>query len=169
VPLPPFDSCYFRSKECRGPTEFPEGPCARTRRLHSIAFCDGDDWWIDRNKLQKQYELMSEKPEHFPLGTLVESLRPAKTKFIMERHCGRRARTLRIEELIQNNGGNVMTCTLFLKRDSLLALSDWLLNFPVGDYPIKIWVASQGGLLLHPGAYGRISDQNRDVVDQHIS
>jgi hypothetical protein len=79
-----------------------------------------------------------------------------KRKFIVERHCGRRARTLRIEELIQNNGGNVMTCTLFLKRDSLLALSDWLLNFPVGDYPIKIWVASQGGCYYIPepmGAY----------------
>jgi glycosyltransferase involved in cell wall biosynthesis len=30
---------------------------ARARGVY-IAFCDGDDWWIDRNKLQKQYELI---------------------------------------------------------------------------------------------------------------
>jgi glycosyltransferase involved in cell wall biosynthesis len=121
-----------------------------------IAFCEGDDWWIERNKLQKQYEIMTSSPSISMCVHAAKVFNHRKDKFIAARHRGRRARTLRIEELIQNNGGDVMSCTLFLKRDSLLALSGWLLNFPVGDYPIKIWVASQGGCYYMPepmGAY----------------
>jgi len=107
-----------------------------------IAICDGDDYWIDENKLQKQVSFLEDNPNYsivysklkklFPDGTFKESIQ-RKLKQAGD-----------FDDLVFENVIPSVT-VLFRNRQNISTVPTWITNFPYGDWPTYLWILKDGG------------------------
>ena len=115
-----------------------------------VAICEGDDFWTDSYKLQKQVELMEENPEvsicchnSFILNdnnvNEVSLFNPLiiKTRYSME-------------EYLISSQWFVPTASIVF-RNNMMECPDWLLNVKNGDVAVQL-------LLLRKGSLAYIND-----------
>jgi glycosyltransferase involved in cell wall biosynthesis len=113
-----------------------------------IAFCEGDDYWIEPKKIHKQVGLMRQNPE---IGI---SFHPAyKNEFkksgnnqILANH-SERNKIFTPEEVLCGGGEFMPTCSLLIKSEILKSLPGWYLEAPVGDLYIQAIAAQEKGAL----------------------
>ena len=121
---------------------------ATLNRSPYIAYCEGDDYWIDPMKLQKQVDYMDKHPECTMTCSNVEFLTPSgvisdeekKTKncfFISS------SRIVNTEEIIHHAGH---TCTLLIRSSIMNSYPQTCLQCHVGDYPLQIYAALKGAV-----------------------
>ncbi len=108
-----------------------------------IAYCDGDDYWCDELKLQKQYDFMSSHPEYSMCFHSAYQLRPnndmSSKWFIADEG------DIDISNLINDKPGIcVATSSIFLKTNVFKDFSDWRKAYPVEDVPMYITAAMEG-------------------------
>ena len=120
------------------------GNLLKMQRGEFIALCEGDDWWTDSNKLQKQVFLLQQNPSasfcfHNTLivnESMVVSglLRPQNTSLIHS-----------IEELLGSNF--IHTSSIVYRKTMLVEFPLWYNTAPMGDWPLCILLAEKGKLL----------------------
>lgn len=105
-----------------------------------IAFCEGDDYWIDPNKLQMQVDFLEKNPEYGMCYTKTKCYIQDRSKYI--RPFGKKVKSF--EDLLFN-GNNIPTLTVILKTDLYLKYKDEIhpqkQNWQMGDYPMWLWFA----------------------------
>ena len=115
----------------------------RTRGKY-VALCEGDDYWTDPLKLQKQYDFMETHPE-YTLCTCSTVWLDMQTGRQMSLCRTDRDRDVSIEEMILEEKGRVFQyATFFIRAEHWVTLPDWVASFPVGDYPQAINAALHG-------------------------
>jgi glycosyltransferase involved in cell wall biosynthesis len=116
-----------------------------------IALCEGDDYWIDPLKLQKQINEMEKRPECYI------SFHPAIRRWIdgsrEDRLLGLHSDKIMvfsIDEVILGGGGFMHTASIVLNRlaiPRIISFFDTAKEAPVGDYFMQILGAEHGGAL----------------------
>ena len=136
-----------------------------------IALCEGDDYWTDPMKLQKQVDAMEADPQ--AVGCFTDAWNEqdgVRTSYLDGIYAKPPAsRTLGQREMVL--GQNIPTCTFLFRRDALFPLPDILNQAPVGDTVLYVHLTAKGHIrylpvhtavrAMHPGGVhsqsGRLS------------
>jgi len=109
-----------------------------------IAFCEGDDCWIDPLKLQKQYDAAKKyNAVMVTHNTIVLKIRDAGGFGVSLELYEEKSGYLEPENIISLKS-NIHTSSFFILADILRNLPDWFYQAPVYDIPCKMIAASLG-------------------------
>jgi len=109
-----------------------------------IALCEGDDYWIDPLKLQKQVGYMEKHPECSMCFHAAYKVNENKKK--MRRHIrpAKRDKEFSVDEIIMGGGGLFSTNSVLYLGKNKINRPDFYNNAPIGDYPMAIYMALKG-------------------------
>ncbi len=103
-----------------------------------IAICEGDDYWLDSYKLQKQFDYMEKNKDCGLCFHGVEILEDKTKRIIGEIKAASENRIISTSEIILGGGSFIGTNSIFSKREILQNLPEFFEKSPVGDYPLQI-------------------------------
>lgn len=110
-----------------------------------IAECEGDDWWTDPNKLQKQVDFMESHPDYLlcSTGYSTFTMVDGSTRRVGKYEGGR---DITLKKLMKKN--QIGTLTVLYRRDVLDSYLEEVVpvmpKFKMGDYPFWIYISSIG-------------------------
>jgi glycosyltransferase involved in cell wall biosynthesis len=105
-----------------------------------IAMCEGDDYWIDNFKLQKQVAFLEKNTDYAITFHSVRILQ--KNKLMDDNITFRVSSTTNIYDLAK--GGNFIHTPSCLYLKNWITPPEWLLKCPIGDYPLHMINAQHG-------------------------
>lgn len=109
-----------------------------------IALCEGDDYWTDPLKLQKQVSFLEKNPDYSLCFHGAKVLEQPRCKFLFNarRHFGNK--TFSSSSVIKGGGSFVPTCSMVFPRKIIENLPSWFFNAPIGDLFLSINCAMAG-------------------------
>lgn len=116
-----------------------------------FAACEGDDYWIDRQKLQKQVDFLDNNPEcsicfH---NTRIEYFEEGNSPYLLNEEIEKDVFTL--DDLIgEDEIWFMATASLMIRTSAMLPLPNWLSQSKSGDIPLIILAARQGNIKYLP-------------------
>ncbi len=125
------------------PSQFVFSMMRNLVRGKYIASCEGDDYWIDENKLQMQIDYMENHPDCVMTG---------HDSWRINCHTGKKDRfrpfpkemDIPAEQFIGGTG-DIATLTL-VYRSEMLDMDDFFFNTKVGDDPLKLYCFTKGNI-----------------------
>lgn len=109
-----------------------------------IATCEGDDYWTDPEKLQKQFDFMESHPE-YTLCSCSTDWYNVQTGIMESRGKVDHDRDISLDEIILEKHGRIFQyASNFVRAETFLEYPDWMDKFPIGDYPLIIQCGLRG-------------------------
>jgi glycosyltransferase involved in cell wall biosynthesis len=142
-----------------------------------IAICDGDDYWTDMCKLQKQVDFMGSNPNFAIVYTNYTKLFPDGRLVTNAIHYKKRKSNF--NDLIENNFIPSVTA-LFVNRQHQGVIPSWIAKYPYGDWPTYLWTIRDKGEVgfidedmaiyrMDIGASARLIKRNSKLLKVNIS
>lgn len=138
-----------------------------------VAYCDGDDFWCDDFKLQKQYDFMEKHKDYsmcFHSAYQLKNDEDMSSKWFISKE-----KDIDMTDLINDKPGIcVATSSIFLRKEVFVDFPDWRKAFPVEDVPMYIMAAIYGKIhclsdvmcVYRQFASGSWTSQNKNNLDR---
>ncbi len=110
-----------------------------------VAICEGDDYWIDNLKLQKQVDFLEQHPDYSLCSTASQLLAYSEKEY---QSIDIKKDTLTTEDVLEEDWG-IMTATIVFRKDAL-EMPDWFSKVKNGDYSLQLLVSLNGKLKCLP-------------------
>ena len=108
-----------------------------------LSICEGDDYWIDPLKLQKQVGFMESHPEHSLCFCAYQRLLPSG-ELTVERRYEKNMEHCPMEDIILGGGGYMATNSMLYRQSFYVPYSTWAPGCPIGDLPLMLTLANNG-------------------------
>ncbi|WP_417237038.1 glycosyltransferase [Bizionia paragorgiae] len=110
-----------------------------------IALCEGDDYWTDPLKLQKQVDFMESKPEMVFSFHNVATINEKNESGLFFKFENFKDRTIIPKNrFIAKGGGGFGTASTLFKKEIIEDLPDYFKEATVGDMPLALLAISKG-------------------------
>lgn len=126
------------------------------------AICEGDDYWIDPQKLQKQVDILEAEPNVMMACNRTKLYSVKRKKFIGENYCYNKSQVVNTKDVIYRTGLFISTCSILYKKTIKDNLPDYWAKCKVGDYPLQIMCAMKGNIYYfnEPMSVYRVENSN---------
>ncbi len=104
-----------------------------------IALCEGDDYWTDPYKLEKQVQFLEENTD---FSICFHKVKISSKSKIIDDYITRNVPV--VTDIIELARGNYMHTPSVVFRRHWLTLPDWFYNCPIDDYPLHMINAEYG-------------------------
>lgn len=111
-----------------------------------IAWCEGDDYWVDSCKLQKQVDFLEKNDCCVMVCNRAKRYSVEKQYFLDDSRCYNQSQFVSPENIIEKGGLYITTCSMLCKKTVLDNYPEYCKQCHVGDYPLQIWCAMTGGV-----------------------
>lgn len=111
-----------------------------------IAICEGDDYWIDEQKLQIQVDYMDIHPECTMTCNRSKLFSVKDGKYIGEQYCRKGDGLLNPIDVINRTGLYISTCSIVYRPFIKVNYPGYCVKCKVGDYPLQIMAAMKGNI-----------------------
>lgn len=115
-----------------------------------IAICEGDDYWTDPNKLQKQVDFLEANEDYAICYHRVYELPDGKDPELSNLNTSLQEETYTIEDLAKGNF--IHTPSVVFRNGLIKEYPEWLNKSPVGDYVLHMLNAKHGKIKYLPEA-----------------
>ena len=109
-----------------------------------IAMCEGDDYWTDPLKLQKQVDYMEVHPECSLTCNRTKWYSEKHRRFVAEQYCRKGDGILSVKDVVYRRGLYIATCSVVIRESVYANLPFYCKHSVVGDYPLQIFCALNG-------------------------
>lgn len=106
-----------------------------------VAFCEGDDYWIDPLKLQKQVDFLESHPDYSMCWTDAYQDSNGNKKPYMRYPADQQSP---MEDIIEKGGGFIPTCSIMMRKVVKDAMPTEAKGWFVGDFPLQMWCGWAG-------------------------
>lgn len=137
-----------------------------------IAFCEGDDYWIDPNKLQMQVDFLEAHPDYGMCYTKVKRYRQKDNTFL---HRTFGSEIIDFKDLL-TNGNRIPTLVTCLKKELLdayhIEIKPETKNWLMGDIPMWLYFAKNSKIFFIPkvtGVYRILENSASHSIDYNKS
>lgn len=107
-----------------------------------IALCEGDDYWIDDYKLQKQFNFLQNNLEYDLCFHNVYKLYQSSNKLHYFNNVDLGSFAPDLSDILQPRVG-VPTCSWMFRREKLV-IPSWFYNCKMGDWPLLLFLVANG-------------------------
>ncbi|ANU27616.1 glycosyltransferase family 2 protein [Planococcus versutus] len=109
-----------------------------------IAICEGDDYWTDSEKLQRQVDYMETHPECSMCVHAAEKVSAVTKKRVDVIRPSHKDKIFSVEEVIEGGGALFATNSILYSREKMPEMPAYYMNATIGDYPLAICGALSG-------------------------
>lgn len=111
-----------------------------------IAFCEGDDFFIDKYKLQKQYDFLEKHKEYKMCANASICIDADTLDFEYFMAPSSKSKTLDVKDIIINDGGYLATNSLFYRKDLYDNYPKYGVPMHIDDYQLQLTGSCPNGI-----------------------
>ena len=134
-----------------------------------IAVCEGDDFWTDPYKLQKQVDYLETHPEYTMVCNRTKLYSEKAKAYFGENYCYNNDRVVKTKDVIYRSGLFISTCSIVYRKEIQENYPQYCKQCVVGDYPLQIMAAMKGSIYYFNNTMSvyRIDNRHSWMSRQH--
>lgn len=133
-----------------------------------IAMCEGDDYWIDPYKLQKQVDIMENNPNcSLVISNGISLNEITKKQYIINPMGDIKKSGFISPNLVLSERRLIPTASMFYRKDQS-KMPDFFHNCPVGDRPLRLWLLSKGDIYYFASPMIMYREQSNGSFGQRV-